>query len=132
MASPVPGNRGSLPDPDPGSARNECALHGRQGREPWGRPFRRIEVVRCDHLGSAYVVELLLWAGSEERPQRSRHVHFVRDGEREVHALAEELTAHEAEAVWTRVVAAMERGERRRSAVAQFHHGANPNRAKMP
>jgi hypothetical protein len=101
--------------------RNECALHGAEGREPWGRAFRGIEVVRCDHLGSTYVVEMVLLAGSEEQPQYSRHIHFVRDGQREVHALAESLSQHAIDEVWLSLVAAMERGDRPRSRVAEFH-----------
>lgn len=103
--------------------RNECALHGAEGQEPWGRTFRGIEVVRCDHLGGAYVVEMILIAGSEEEPQFSRHIHFVseRDRLREVHALAEALSQEDIDEVWASVVAAMERGDRPRSTVAQFH-----------
>ena len=58
---------------------NECQLHGDEGREPWGPRLRDIEVVRCDHLGSAYVVEMYLVAGSDEHLYRSHHIHFVRD-----------------------------------------------------
>ncbi len=102
-------------------ARNECALHGAEGREPWGRAFRGIEVVRCDHLGSAYVVEMILLAGSDEEPQYSRHIHFVRDWQREVHVLGESLSQDDIDEVWAAMVAAMERGDRPRSTVAQFH-----------
>ena len=105
----------------PVQTRNECALHGAEGREPWGRAFRGIEVVRCDHLGSTYVVEMVLLAGSEEQPQYSRHIHFVRDGQREVHALAESLNQLDIDEVWASMVSAMERGDQPRSTVAQFH-----------
>ena len=100
---------------------NDCFLHGDEGREPWGRPFRQIEVVRCDHLGAAYVVEMVLIAGSEERPARSRHIHFVRGRRREIHALDEGLSEELVEEVWQRAVMAMERGDVPRDAVAEFH-----------
>lgn len=104
-----------------GPHRNECQLHGDEGREPWGRPFRAIEVVRCDHLGGAYVVELLLLAGEEDGGLRSHHIHFVRDGLREVHALDDALSQEGVERVWASMVAAMERGEAPRAHEAQFH-----------
>jgi hypothetical protein len=102
---------------------NECFLHADEGREPWRPVFRNIEVVRCDHLGTAYVVEMFLIAGSEESPYRSHHIHFVRDGRREVHALDEGLSQELVERVWSAAVAAMERGEAPRENEAQFHFG---------
>lgn len=101
--------------------RNECALHGAEGREPWGRAFRGIEVVRCDHLGSAYVVEMILLAGNDEQPQYSRHIHFVRDRQREVHVLAESLSQDAIDAVWEQAIYAMESGVQPRGDVAKFH-----------
>lgn len=106
--------------------RNECALHGAEGREPWGRAFRGIEVVRCDHLGSAYVVEMILLAGSDEEPQFSRHIHFVRDRQREVHVLAEDLAQVAVDAIWIDMVEAMEGGAVPRGDVARFHPGVLP------
>lgn len=100
---------------------NECFLHGDEVREPWGEPLRGIEAVRCDHLGSAYVVEMYLIAGREEREYRSHHIHFVRDGRREIHALDERLSLESVEKVWAGVVAAMERGDAPRNDKAQFH-----------
>ena len=102
--------------------KSECRLHGVEGREPWGAVLRDIEVIRCDHLGNAYVVEMYLVAGSEVQPYRSHHIHFVRDGLREVHALDERLSPEGVEQVWAGVVAAMERGDRPRNHEAQFHH----------
>lgn len=104
-----------------GPRRSECLLHGDEVREPWGRAFRGIEVVRCDHLGSAYVVEMFLLAGSEADVLRSHHIHFVRDGLREVHALDEQLSQHRIERVWASVVAAMERGDAPKPREAQYH-----------
>jgi hypothetical protein len=104
---------------------NECFLHGNEGREPWGTPFRGIEVVRCDHLGEAYVVEMHLVAGSEECPHRSHHIHFVRDGRREVHALDEDLSPGAVDEVWRRVVDAMECGESPNANIARFHARAS-------
>ncbi len=104
-----------------GRSRSECQLHGDEGREPWGAPFRGIEVVRCDHLGTAYVVEMFLLAGGALDVLRSHHIHFVRDGAREIHALDERLTREEIDRVWRSVVAAMERGDRPRAHEAQFH-----------
>jgi hypothetical protein len=107
-------------------SRSECALHGDEGREPWGTPFRGIEVVRCDHLGAAYVVEMYLVAGTDERPYRSHHMHFVRDGRREIHVLDEHLSQTRVEHVWASVVAAMERGEAPNEHEARFHGQAGP------
>jgi len=101
--------------------RSECQLHGDEGREPWGAPFRGIEVVRCDHLGSAYVVEMFLLAGGTLDVLRSHHIHFVQAGAREVHALDEHLSREHIDRVWCSVVAAMERGERPRAHEARFH-----------
>jgi hypothetical protein len=101
--------------------RSECFLHGDERREPWGKPFRAIEVVRCDHLGAAYVVEMVLLAGSEDRPQRSRHIHFVRDGHREIHALDDHLSQAAVDRIWARVAAAMERGALPKDHQATFH-----------
>jgi hypothetical protein len=102
--------------------RSECRLHGDEGREPWGAALRDIEVIRCDHLGNAYVVEMYLVAGSEELPYRSHHIHFVRDGLREVHVLDEHLSPEGVERIWAAAVAAMERGDQPRTHEAQFHH----------
>lgn len=104
-----------------GPRRSECLLHGDEGREPWGASFRGIEVVRCDHLGSAYVVEMFLLAGGEADVLRSHHIHFVREGRREVHALDERLSQERIEHVWASVVVAMERGDSPRAHQAQFH-----------
>lgn len=101
--------------------RNECRLHGGEGREPWGRPFRGIEVVRCDHLGTAYVVEMYLLASNDASPHRSHHIHYVRDGRREIHALDEGLGQAEVDAIWAVMVAAMERGDMPRDHPAEFH-----------
>jgi len=100
---------------------SECFLHGDERREPWGTPFRAIEVVRCDHLGSAYVVEMVLLAGSEGHPQRSRHIHFVREGRREVHALDDGLGPDAVDRIWAHLAAAMERGEMPKDHQATFH-----------
>jgi hypothetical protein len=104
-----------------GPRRSECQLHGDEGREPWGRAFRGIEVVRCDHLGPAYVVEMFLLAGGEADELRSHHIHFVRDGLREVHALDERLSQDRIERVWASVVAAMERGDAPKPREAHYH-----------
>src|SRR5688572_32567304 len=101
--------------------RNECFVHGEEGREPWRSAFRDIEVVRCDHLGVAYVVEMVLVAGSAGTPYRSHHIHFVSDGRREVHALADDLSREMVDRVWSRVVRAMERGEAPNSREVHFH-----------
>jgi hypothetical protein len=100
---------------------NECFLHGDEGREPWRPSFRDIEVVRCDHLGVAYVVEMYLIAGSEGSLVRSHHIHFVRDGLREVHALADDLSQDLVDRIWSRAVNAMERGEAPNCHEAHFH-----------
>jgi len=102
--------------------KSECRLHGDEGREPWGASLRDIEVIRCDHLGNAYVVEMYLVAGSAEQPYRSHHIHFVRGGRREVHALDEDLSPEGVEQVWASAVAAMEHGYQPRNHEAQFHH----------
>jgi hypothetical protein len=104
-----------------GPRRSECLLHGDEVREPWGESFRGIEVVRCDHLGSAYVVEMFLLAGGEGDMLRSHHIHFVRDGRREVHALDERLSQERIDRVWASVVTAMERGDAPKPQEAQFH-----------
>lgn len=100
---------------------NECQLHGDEGREPWAPRLRNIEVVRCDHLGPAYVVEMYLVVGDEDHPARSHHIHFVRDGRREVHALNDGLSPEMVERVWTSVVSSMERGDTPNDRVAVFH-----------
>jgi hypothetical protein len=100
---------------------SECFLHGDEAREPWRPSFRNIEVVRCDHLGVAYVVEMYLVAGSEGSLVRSHHIHFVREGLREVHALADDLSQDMVDQVWSRAVAAMERGEAPNYNEALFH-----------
>src|ERR671921_2605236 len=102
--------------------RSECFVHGEEGREPWRSAFRDIEVVRCDHLGVAYVVEMVLVAGSAGTLYRSHHIHFVRDGRREVHALADDLSQDVVDYVWSRAVRAMERGETPDCHRAHFHH----------
>ena len=101
--------------------RNECFVHGDGGREPWRSVFRDIEVVRCDHLGVAYVVEMYLVAGSEGNQVRSHHIHFVRNGLREVHALADDLSQDLVEQVWNHAVSAMERGDAPNFNEARFH-----------
>lgn len=103
---------------------NECQLHGDEGREPWAPRLKDIEVVRCDHLGPAYVVEMYLVAGSEASPARSHHIHFVRGGLREVHALDEGLSREAVERVWNRAVAAMEGGAAPNDREARFHRRA--------
>jgi len=118
--------------PDPGVAagdgmrhqarRSECFVHGGEVREPWRSAFRDIEVVRCDHLGVAYVVEMVLVAGSPGSLYRSHHIHFVRDSRREVHALADDLSQDVIDGVWSRAVLAMERGEAPDCHRAHFHH----------
>lgn len=108
---------------------NECFLHGDEGREPWCPPFQRVEVVRCDHLGSAYVVEMYLVAGRDGQHYRSHHIHFVRNGLREVHALADDLSQDAIDGVWRQAVTAMERGATPNFNEARFHaqgsHGVN-------
>jgi hypothetical protein len=101
--------------------RSECFVHGDEAREPWRSVFQDIEVVRCDHLGVAYVVEMVLVAGSAGTPYRSHHIHFVRDGQREVHALADDLTQDLVDRVWSRAVHAMERGEAPNCHQTHFH-----------
>ena len=101
--------------------RNECFVHGDEAREPWGRAFRDIEVLRCDHLGLAYVVEMILIAGSSETLQRSHHIHFVRGSRREVHALADDLGQDLIDRVWSQAVLAMERGEAPNCNQTHFH-----------
>ena len=103
------------------AGRSECFVHGDEGREPWRSVFRDIEVIRCDHLGVAYVVEMVLVAGSAGTLYRSHHIHFVRGGRREVHALADDLSREMVDRVWSRVVRAMERGEAPNYHQAQFH-----------
>jgi hypothetical protein len=100
---------------------SECFLHGDEAREPWRPSFRNIEVVRCDHLGVAYVVEMYLVAGSEGSLVRSHHIHFVRGGLREVHALADDLSQDQVDRVWSRAVSAMERGDAPDYNQAYFH-----------
>ncbi|MBA3449877.1 MAG: hypothetical protein H0T18_01545 [Chloroflexia bacterium] len=77
--------------------------------------------MRCDHLGSAYVVEMYLVAESDGRLSRSHHIHFVRDGRREVHALADDLSQDTIDVVWSRVVTAMERGQAPNVNEARYH-----------
>ena len=101
---------------------SECLLHGDEGREPWCPPFRNVETVRCDHLGTAYVVEMYLDAGGDGTRYRSHHIHFVRDGRREVHALADDLSQEHVDMVWSDAVTAMERGAAPNDHEAQFHH----------
>ena len=101
--------------------RNECFVHGDEGREPWRSLFRDIEVLRCDHMGVAYVVEMVLVAGSSGTQYRSRHIHFVRGSRREVHALADDLSQDAIDRVWGRAVLAMERGETPNSHHVHFH-----------
>jgi hypothetical protein len=102
--------------------RNECFVHGEEGREPWRSAFRDIEVLRCDHLGVAYVVEMVLVAGTAGTQYRSHHIHFVRGGRREVHALADDLSQDVIDHVWSRAVRAMEQGEVPDCHRAHFHH----------
>ena len=102
--------------------RSECFMHGAEAREPWRSAFRDIEVVRCDHLGVAYVVEMILVAGSADTLYRSHHIHFVRGGRREVHALADDLTQDLVDRVWSRAVHAMERGQAPNCHQTHFHH----------
>ena len=101
--------------------RSECFMHGDEGREPWRSLFRDIEVLRCDHMGVAYVVEMVLVAGSSETQYRSHHIHFVRGSRREVHALADDLSQDAIDRVWSRAVLAMERGETPNSHHVHFH-----------
>src|SRR5215208_1588470 len=93
------------------TSQSECFVHGGEGREPWRSVFRDIEVVRCDHLGIAYVVEMVLVAGNAGTLYRSHHIHFVRGSRREVHVLADDLSQDLIDGVWSRAVLAMERGE---------------------
>jgi hypothetical protein len=83
--------------------------------------FRDIEVMRCDHMGIAYVVEMVLVAGSSGTQYRSHHIHFVRGSRREVHALADDLSQDAIDRVWSRAVLAMERGETPNSYHVHFH-----------
>jgi hypothetical protein len=101
--------------------RNECFVHGGEGREPWRSLFRDIEVLRCDHMGVAYVVEMVLVAGNSESQYRSHHIHFVRGNRREVHALADDLSQDLIDRVWSRAVLAMERGEAPNCRQVHFH-----------
>jgi hypothetical protein len=103
---------------------SECLLHSEEGQEPWCPPLKNVETVRCDHLGSAYVVEMFLHAGSDGTSYRSHHIHFVRDGRREVHALADDLSQEMVDRVWHNAIAAMERGEAPQDHEAQFHSQA--------
>jgi len=105
--------------------RSECFMHGDEGREPWRRAFRDIEVVRCDHLGVAYVVEMVLVAGNAGTLYRSHHIHFVRGSRREVHALADDLGQDAIDRVWSRAVLAMERGEAPDCHQTHFHRRLN-------
>lgn len=100
---------------------SECFLHGDERREPWGAPFRAIEIVRCDHLGTAYIVEMYLLAGPEDQPHRSHHIHFVRDGRREIHALDDHLSPEAVELIWSQLAAGMERGAIPQDHRAEFH-----------
>jgi hypothetical protein len=100
---------------------SECFMHGDEGREPWRRAFRDIEVLRCDHLGVAYVVEMVLVAGTAGTVYRSHHIHFVRGSRREVHALADDLSQDAIDRVWSRAVLAMERGEAPNCHQTHFH-----------
>lgn len=100
---------------------SECFVHGDEGREPWRPAFRDIEVLRCDHIGVAYVVEMVLVAGSSETLYRSHHIHFVRGSRREVHALADDLSQDAIDHVWSRAVLAMERGEAPNCHQVHFH-----------
>ena len=101
--------------------RSECFMHGDEGREPWRPVFRDIEVLRCDHMGVAYVVEMILVAGNAGTLYRSHHIHFVRGSKREVHALADDLSQDAIDRVWNRAVLAMERGEAPNCHQTHFH-----------
>ena len=101
--------------------RSECFVHGDEGREPWRSAFRDIEVVRCDHMGVAYVVEMVLVAGNAGTLYRSHHIHFVRGSRREVHALADDLSRDQIDRVWNQAVLAMERGESPDCHQTHFH-----------
>ena len=101
--------------------RSECFMHGDEAREPWRSAFRDIEVVRCDHLGLAYVVEMILVAGNAGTLYRSHHIHFVRGSKREVHALADDLSQDAVDRVWSRAVLAMERGDAPNCRQVHFH-----------
>ena len=101
--------------------RNECFVHGDEGREPWRPAFRDIEVLRCDHMGVAYVVEMILVAGNAGTLYRSHHIHFVRGSQREVHALADDLSQDAIDRVWSRVILAMERGDVPNCRQVHFH-----------
>jgi hypothetical protein len=100
---------------------SECFVHGDEGREPWRPAFRDIEVLRCDHMGVAYVVEMVLVAGSSETLYRSHPIHFVRGSRREVHALADDLSQDAIDHVWSLAVLAMERGEAPNCHQVHFH-----------
>jgi len=101
--------------------RSECFVHGEEGREPWRRAFRDIEVLRCDHLGVAYVVEMVLVAGNAGTLYRSHHIHFVRGSRREVHVFADDLSQDAIDRVWSQAVLAMERGEAPNCHQTHFH-----------
>jgi hypothetical protein len=116
-ADPVVAAEGMRPE----ARRSECFVHGDEGREPWRSAFRDIEVVRCDHLGLAYVVEMVLVAGSAGTLYRSHHIHFVQGNRREVHALADDLSQDVVEGVWSRAVRAMEQGKAPDCHRAYFH-----------
>ena len=100
---------------------NVSCMATRDG-SPGGRRFGILRCVRCDHLGVAYVVEMVLVAGSAGTLYRSHHIHFVRGGRREVHALADDLSQDVIDRVWSRAVLAMERGEAPDCHQAHFHH----------
>ena len=106
--------------------RSECFMHGDEGGEPWRPAFRDIEVLRCDHMGVAYVVEMILVAGNAGTLYRSHHIHFVRGSRREVHALADDLSQDAIDRVWSRAVLAMERGDAPN--VRQVHFHRRPSR----
>ena len=101
--------------------RNECFVHGGEGREPWRSQLQDIEVLRCDHMGVAYVVEMVLVAGNSDTQYRSHHIHFVQGSRREVHALADDLSQDLVDRVWSRAVLAMERGETPNCRQVHFH-----------
>src|SRR5215211_6887135 len=109
----------------PEARRSECFVHGDEDGEPWRSSFRDIEVVRCDHLGIAYVVEMVLVAGNADTLYRSHHIHFVRGSRREVHALADDLGQDAIDRVWSRAVLAMERGEAPNCHQTHFHRRLN-------
>ncbi len=101
--------------------RSECFVHGDEGREPWRPAFRDIEVLRCDHMGVAYVVEMVLVAGNAGTLYRSHHIHFVRGSQREVHVLGDDLSQDAIDRVWSRAVLAMERGDAPNCRQVHFH-----------